>query len=553
MTTTADPRILPADACVLRDLLEKFAASQPEKICVRFADGAEWTWAETRRQAIRAANGLRDAGVDQGDHVVSWLPNGPDAVRVWFGLNYLGAVYVPINLAYRGNLLAHVIANSDARLIVCHVDLASRLADIDRGQLCAAIIVGGVRADPDTGLELLPASVLTEGAPELPALQRPIAPWDTQSIIYTSGTTGPSKGVLSSYLHLASMAGEPWPYFGPDDRGMCNLPLFHAGGTGAVYRSLLRGASVVIVDSFNTAEFWNEIRRHDVTSVTLLGVMATFIVKLPPSPRDRQHPLRTVTMVPLCEDAKAFSERFGVEVYTTFNMTETSCPLVSDRNPAALSSCGQPRPGVEVRIVDGNDCEVGVDEVGELILRTDRPWAMNHGYYKNPEATAAAWRNGWFHTGDAFRKDAAGDYFFVDRLKDTIRRRGENISSYEVETEICAHPAVKEAAVVAVPSEFAEDEVLVAVSVAAGARLDPAELLTFLGPRLAHFMIPRFVRILPDLPRTPTQKVQKHLLRAEGITSDTWDREAAGIRIRREKIGVWVTSAEIKGEPHGPT
>jgi crotonobetaine/carnitine-CoA ligase len=172
-------------------------------------------------------------------------------------------------------------------------------------------------------------------------------------------------------------------------------------------------------------------------------------------------------------------------------MTEASSPLMSGRNPGPVGSCGVPRPGVEVRIVDRNDCEVAPGEVGELIVRADRPFAMNHGYWNNAEATAAAWRNGWFHTGDAFRTDAHGNYFFVDRIKDAIRRRGENISSFEVETEVCAHPAVREAAAVAVPSEFSEDEVLVVVSLAEGATLDPAELITFVATRAAHFMVPR--------------------------------------------------------------
>jgi crotonobetaine/carnitine-CoA ligase len=171
------------------------------------------------------------------------------------------------------------------------------------------------------------------------------------------------------------------------------------------------------------------------------------------------------------------------------------------------------------------------------MLRTDRPWAMNHGYFRNPEATARAWRNGWFHTGDAFRVDDGGNFFFVDRMKDAIRRRGENISSFEVETEVCAHPAVKEAAAVAVPSELAEDEVLVAVSLAEGASLDPRDLIEFLVPRMAHFMVPRYIRIVRELPKTPTQKVQKHLIRSEGVTPDTWDRDKAGIRVKRERIG----------------
>ena len=225
-------------------------------------------------------------------------------------------------------------------------------------------------------------------------------------------------------------------------------------------------------------------------------------------------------------------------------MTEISTPLVSGPNPSPVGTCGRPRSGVDVRIVDEHDCEVEPGAVGELIVRTDRPWAMNHGYFRNPEATARAWRNGWFHTGDAFRVDAAGNYFFVDRIKDAIRRRGENISSFEVETEVGAHPAVKEAAAVAVASDEGEDEVLVAVSLADGARLDPEDLIRFLLPRMAHFMVPRYVRVVDELPKTPTQKVQKHVLRTEGLTADTWDRAAAGIEVKRERIGATTAPGE---------
>jgi crotonobetaine/carnitine-CoA ligase len=241
-------------------------------------------------------------------------------------------------------------------------------------------------------------------------------------------------------------------------------------------------------------------------------------------------------MVPLSDDAAAFADRFGVEVITTFNMTETSWPIVSERNPTVRGTCGRPRPGIDARIVDDNDCEVAPGAVGELILRSDRPWAMNHGYHGDPEATARAWRNGWFHTGDAFRRDAEGNFFFVDRMKDAIRRRGENISSFEVEAEIGAHDAVREVAVVGVPSALGEDDVLAVVAPVEGLKIDPVALLDYLRPRMAHYMIPRYVRVMPELPKTPTQKVQKHLLRAEGVTPDTWDREKAGIVIRRERV-----------------
>ncbi len=534
--TWHDPRVPPPEDCVLRPLLERRAAETPDKVFIRFADGSTWTYRQTLDIASRTANGLHALGVKQGEHVLSWLPNGPDAIRVWFGLNLLGAVYVPINLAYKGRLLAHVVENSDASLIIAHADLVARLADIDRARLNRAVVLGG-GAPSVPGIDAHPASALAPATTDLPPLERPIAPWDTQTIIYTSGTTGPSKGVLSSYLQLYSMGTASFHFLGADDRYMVNLPLFHVGGTAPVYTMLIKGGSLAIVDAFDTASFWRVIRETETTTVVLLGVMAMFLVKQAPATQDRGHGLRTAIMVPLCEDAAAFSRRFGCDVYTVFNMTEVSAPLTSERNPTALGSCGRPRDGVEVRIVDENDCEVAPGETGELIVRTDRPWAMNHGYYKNAEATVRAWRNGWFHTGDAFRRDANGDYFFVDRMKDAIRRRGENISSFEVETEVCAHPAVKEAAAVAVASEFAEDEVLVAVSLADGASLDPAALIQFLIPRMAHFMVPRYVRIMAELPKTPTQKVQKHLLRSDGITSDTFDREQAGIRVRREKIG----------------
>ncbi len=533
--TWHDKRIPAPEDCVLREVLERRAAETPDKTFAIFADGTTWTYRQTLQIARQAALGFQRLGVKQGEPVLSWLPNGPDAIRVWFGLNCIGAVYVPVNLAYRGRILEHVVDNSDASLIVAHADLYGRLADVNRARLKQAVVIGGAPAAMSGMTAHGPEALSPAGEPAPPA--REIMPWDTQTIIYTSGTTGPSKGVLTSYVHLYTAATESFFFLGKDDRFMLNLPMFHVGGAGPAYAMLLLGGSISVVDAFDTASFWQVVTKTQATSTVLLGVMATFLVKRAPGPEDRAHTLRSAIMVPLCEDSEAFSQRFGCDVYTVFNMTEVSSPIVSGRNPGPLTTAGRPRAGVEVRIVDDNDCEVAPGETGELIVRTDRPWAMNHGYNKNPEATARAWRNGWFHTGDAFRADAEGNYFFVDRMKDAIRRRGENISSFEVETEVCAHPAVKEAAAVAVASEHAEDEVLVAVSLAEGASLDPAELIHFLVPRMAHFMVPRYVRIVPELPKTPTQKVQKHLLRSEGITVDTWDREAAGIRVRREKIG----------------
>ena len=532
-----DPRIPTAERCVLRDLLDRLAAATPDKTFCVFEDGSEWSYARTREEAIRTATGLQALGVRQGDHVLSWLPNGADALRVFFGANYMGAVYVPINIAYKGRLLEHVIARSDARVIVAHAALAPRLAAIGRASLETLVATGGAPPAIE-GLVALPESALRPEGRALRPLERPIAPWDTQSIIFTSGTTGPSKAVLSSYVHAFSNFGpDTWRFITPEDRYLISLPLFHLGGATIAYGMLCQHASITVIESFRTDSFWKTVRETGVTSAFLLGVMASFLAAEPPAPDDRDHPLRTVGMVPLVDDVDGFMARFGVSVYSIYNMTELCCPVMTTVPMTVPGSCGRVRPGCELRLVDENDCEVPTGAVGQFVVRSDTPWAMNHGYYKEPEATARAWRNGWFHTGDAGRADADGNLYFIDRLKDTIRRRGENISSLEVEIEVAAHPAVREAAVIPVPSELGEDEVMAVVSLRPGRRLDPAALLAFLQPRLAHFMLPRYVRIVDALPKTPTEKVEKHRLRAEGISAESWDREAAGIRVRRERLG----------------
>ncbi|QCK87859.1 ATP-dependent acyl-CoA ligase [Phreatobacter aquaticus] len=528
----ADPRIPPSETCVLRYLLEAQARENADRVYAVFDGGLNWSYADTLREVRRTAAGLAALGVRQDDKVLIWLPHGPMALRVWFAINYLGAVAVPINLAYKGSLLERVIDNSDARLMVAQGDLVGRLADIDRAQVTDVVSVG--EAGPCSGLRIVREQVLDEAGDEPPPLERPIQPYDLQVILYTSGTTGPSKGVLCSYLHVWT-AGQNVYFLGRDDRYMVNLPLAHVSGVLPCVLMLSLGGSVSIVERFRTDRFWEQINETETTFVILLGAMASFLMSRPVTPAERDNCLRTIILLPFDTDTTPIRQRFGVNVHTSFNMTEICCPIMSAPNPTALGSCGRLRPGFEARIVDAYDCEVGMGEVGELILRSDRPWAFSHGYYKNPEATAEAWRNGWFHTGDGFRRDGDGNFYFVDRLKDTIRRRGENISSFEVEADILAHPAIQEAAVVAVPSDVGEHEVLATIALRPGHQLDPADLIAFLRPRMAHFMVPRFIRIVSELPKTPTLKVEKHLLRKEGLAaSGVWDREAAGIKITRE-------------------
>ena len=534
-TVHSDPRILDRRICVLRYLIDDWAEKQPDAVYAVFEDGSQWTYADLRQRVVAKAAGLQHLGVTRGAHVAVWMQNGPDALITFYAINYLGAVFVPFNTAYRGAILEHVLANSDAKLLIAHGALLDRLVGINTAAIETILTLGAPAA-------ALPFAIHDFGSvsgaeADLIPLDRPIEPWDIQSIIYTSGTTGPSKGVLSSYLHLYTNAGpESWHFVTGQDRFLVNMPIFHIGGLGIPFVMLARGGSIALMENFSTDGFWDFVRRTQCTAIFLLGVMATFLIKRPPAPDDRDHQVRVAFMVPLTEAAGPFHDRFGIDVFTIFNMTEISSPIVSEANPKKLGTCGTVRPGVEVRLVDENDCEVPLGAVGEMIVRTDRPWAMNSGYYKNAEATAKAWRNGWFHTGDAFRRDADGYYYFVDRVKDAIRRRGENISSFEVESDVTAHPDVREAAVIGVPSEYSEDEVMAVIAPVPGQNIDLEALMEFLIARMPYFMVPRYIRVMAELPKTPTAKVMKAELRAEGITPDTWDREAAGIRLKKERL-----------------
>ncbi len=528
-------RIPSRETCVLRYLLDAKAAEHGDRPFLVLRDGSAWTYGEVLKRTRAAAAGLEALGVSQGDHVAVWMPNVPEAVIAWFAINYVGAVYVPINIAYRGALLEHCIENSDARVLIAHFELVERLAGIATAGVSTIVPVGGLRQVP--GIASVPDGALFGCTAEPRAPARPIEPWDTQSIMYTSGTTGPSKGVLSSYFQSYVMFGpDQMPMYDGTDRYLINMPLFHVGGAGLMNSMLVRGGSAVLLESFRTGDFWPAVRETGATVVFLLGVMANLVDALPEAADDADNPLKTVFMVPLVADTPRFARRFAVDVYSIYNMSELSTPTLTGKNPAVPGTCGRVRDGIEVRLVDDNDCEVPVGAAGEFVVRSHAPWALSHGYHRMPEATARAWRNGWFHTGDMGRRDAEGNFFFVDRKKDTIRRRGENISSQEVEAELCRHPGIREAAAIPVPSELGEDEVMAVVTLRPDRAFDPAELIEFLRPRMAHFMVPRYVRVVDELPKTPTAKVQKSELRAEGVTGDTWDREAAGIVVRRDRL-----------------
>ncbi len=513
-------------------ILERVAVEDGCRPFLSFGDEC-LTFGEVNRHSTQVGNGLQVLGIGSGENILKMLPNNPECIYTWFGINMIGAVEVPLNTANRGSILSYQINNSLARTMVIHSRYLDRFVQVltELKYLERLIVQGPIPVELAAAIpyEIVPFDRLLESAAH--PLPHVVESHDIMAILYTSGTTGPSKGVMFTYAQMRATSDPVIAVLGPDDVNYCPFPLFHISGTFAVYSSMVTRGQVVIREVFSAKKFWPDVRRYRVTFTNLMGAMVNFVSQWPPSAEDRSHTLMKVQMIPLPKQLDSFRERFGVQVFTFFNMTEVSSPIASEGfNLADNQSCGRVRPGYQVRIVDEHDYEVPPGTIGELVVRADQPWVLNAGYWQMPEKTAEAWRNQWLHTGDAFCRDESGNFYFVDRMKDMIRRRGENISSWEVEAEINAHPAVLESAAVAVPSEFAEDEIKAYVMLKPGASCDPVELIRFLQPRLPYFMIPRYIEFTEDFPRTPNLKVQRVKLRERGI-GEAWDREKAGIRL----------------------
>jgi carnitine-CoA ligase len=523
--------------CVLPHLLARLATDEPDAIAMQDVDGRELTRRELHETNLRWADALRRVGIGADEHVVTMLPNSFDAFHAWLAVAWLGATEVPANTMYRGEMLRYLIENSGASTLVISerflpqlLEVESRLPQLDTVVVpdaddAPAGIAARVVARPELFADAVPADDLV--GPEY---------WDVAAIIYTSGTTGPSKGVLMPWGTLWSfVTTAPDDFVGPGEGFYAMYPAFHVSGKAMLYQASVFRARMVVREQFSIQHFWDDVRRFGITAAGLVGPMAPFLLLQPEQPDDADTPLRRVMMGPLVPQVDEFKRRFGVEVGTGYGMTEIGAPFASDGYDLAnTTSCGKLRAGwagYEVQIVDEHDEPLGAGEVGELVVRTREPWVINRGYHGMPEATAAAWRNGWFHTGDAFRFDADGNYYFVDRLKDAIRRRGENISSFEVEALVSAHPDVVESAAVAVPSEYLEDEVKVCVVLREGAAVTHEELIAYLVPRMPKFMVPRYVEFVDTLPKTEaTLRTQKVKLRERALNEQTWDREAGGTR-----------------------
>ena len=506
------------------------AREAPEAVALVDVGGRTATYGEFHETNLTWADALRRHGVRAGDTVLTLFPNGFESFFCWLGASWLRAIEVPVNTAYRGRMLDYLVENSEATTFVIAERYLDQLADVpaDRLAQLERVLVPDLSGDPpDLGPPVIGGDDFLAGASAADDLDGP-AHHDIACMIYTSGTTGPSKGVLVPWAELHQFpAATPADLLGPSSAYYACLPTFHVGGKALVYGTSLAGASAVLREVFSLTDFWDDIRTHGCTTTGLIGVMAQFLMAAPEQDDDADNPLTTIQTAPLFPEIEAFERRFGVQVFTGYGMTEIGAPLyVGPDDRVDWRSCGRVRDRYQVRLVDEFDEEVPDGEVGELMIRSREPWELNAGYWRMPEETAAAWRNGWFHTGDGFRRDADGNYFFVDRLKDAMRKGGENISSMEVEGHVREHPAVLEVAAIAAPSEFGhgEDEVKLLVVLHEGQEVSEASLLEALEPTMPKFMFPRYVELVAELPKTPTARVRKVELREHPLNERTWDR-----------------------------
>jgi crotonobetaine/carnitine-CoA ligase len=510
-------------------------------------DGLQITAREMDVAANRIAHGLVALGVGRGDRVATLIENSPEQVISFFAALKLGAIQVPINTAYKGEFLRHVLADSGARVMVVQGALADRVADIcatgDVGnelpELRAVVVVGDTEAKI-TGVPVWDwATLQSEGAktaPEVPS----VGPSDLACFIYTAGTTGPSKGCMLPHHYVVALAEQiarAWQRK-PDDVVLTPLPLFHFNAISVcVVGTLITGGSAAIVRKFSVSRFWHEVKRTDATMLSMLGSLAILVANADDVPEQVGHRLRLCAAAPMPPDTdRIWRERFGCATFSGgYGLTEAS--LISMLPAGAVNKVGAAGQlngeEFEVRLVDDEDREVAVGEIGEIVCRPTGPNLMFAGYWRRAEATVEVLRNLWFHTGDLGKLDEDAFLYFVDRKKDYLRRRGENISSFEMERTFIAHEAIKDVAVHAVASDQGEDDVKVTAVLQPGATVTEEELCRWSVDQVPYFAVPRYIEFRADLPRNPVGRVLKYELRDDGVTEATWDREAAGFTFDR--------------------
>ena len=526
-------------------VLDVQAAERPDQIALYVAD-VPLSYGQLALRSVSAANALSELGVGPGDRVSILMATSPEWVVLWFGLSRCGAVTVPINTAYKGEFLAHQLRDSGATMIAVDDTLLDHVLDITADVPSLRTILVRPAGDGEgsawrtrvAGTERLVfesiACLDTGDAGYFESAAR----WNQPgAIFYTSGTTGPSKGALATQHYLLSAAQTMVDCWGlqPEETVYAPLPLFHLSAVGSVLGPLLAGGTGVIDRAFSVQGTWDQVRRHQAVGVLGAGAMVNMLWSLPADVRDHDLPIRFLSAAPVAKDLyHPVQARWGCRIVTCYGLSE-AFPLtiagVDDDNPPGAS--GRVNPDFEVMLVDDDDHAVPAGTVGESVWRPRRPHVMFEGYDGRHRETVEQERNLWFHTGDLARFDDEGNLYYADRKKDAMRRRGENISSFEIEQALARHEAVAEVAAVGVPSELGEDEVMVYVVAKPGCDLAVVPFMDFCCEQLPYFAVPRYVDVCGDLPKNAVGRVLKHELRAQGIRDSAWDREDAGYVVPR--------------------
>jgi crotonobetaine/carnitine-CoA ligase len=521
------------------DALDRAVAAWPDKVFLDFG-GDTYTYAEIDRLTTRFAHVLTGLGVERGQTVVSMLDNNVDAVLVWLAVNKIQAVSVPLNTALRGEFLRHQMSDAGAAIAICEADYLARITAVadKMPELKTVLHRGAPETGDAAGLDIRPLDD-HRGSDETPITDKP-DPAALAALIYTSGTTGPSKGCMLSYNYMCSLARQQQRAAptGHDDILWTPLPLFHmnALSTGVI-STVLVGGRIAFSGRFSVSGFWPDIKRSGATAVSILGAMGNLLAQAKdvPEMKDCFGQVHTVRGNPFSEDMKAiWRNRFGAKQIGSngYGLTEaaviTSLPA---GQPAKPGSSGIRIPEFEVRIVDDHDVELPAGEAGEIITRPLQPNVMFQGYWRRPADTLKIMRNMWLHTGDIGKFDEDGYFYFVDRKKDYLRRRGENISSFELEHVCHSHPAIEEAAIHAVPSEVIEDDVKLTAVLKPGATITEEEFCLWAIEQMPYYAVPRFIEFRKELPRNPQGRVLKYQLRDEGVTPATWDMEKSDIKL----------------------
>lgn len=493
-------------------------------------DDVDYSFAQVRSDVEAFARGLRELGLVPGDRVLIMLPNCIEAVWAWLGSERLGLIDVPVSEEAAGASLRHVVDESGPRVVVGTADLLARVAAESTGTDIEHVVVVGEPGESPFGGTVayltVPEVLSRAGNDELPAVPPPSA---TATVMFSSGTTGPPKGVMMSHGYYRH-AMHAYDTVFPLERGQrlyCTQPLCHVDPRMALVQSLAARASMVLKRRFSASHYWEDVEKYDVDGFLFIGAMLHLLAKQPEGPeRNARRRVGMGSAIPPSIH-ESFSKRFNADLLEGYGMTEIYTVFCQYPGEYAPGEVGRELPGIEVRIVDQDDHPVPVGTPGQLLIRPEDPHAHMQGYWRRPEATVEAWQGLWFHTGDLVRRLPNGRVEYIGRLKDSIRRRGENVSAWQVENVANQHPAVLESAAVGIPADLGDEDIALFVVPKADATIDASELRTVLANDLPRFALPRFIDVVATLPKTPSERVAKATLRQQGLSPEAHDFEAA--------------------------